>query len=158
MIKKLLICAAIGVLALTGAVLSQTISIPQVQVVNPNDLIPIVPRGVPSAQGQFATPAQITAQSGYYKSIPGAGFTFIFGNSQTFAAFNPAGTIATGTVTLAPNPSDGARECIFTTQTITSLTINANTGQTINNAVTTLVANTGVCYLFSLSTLAWDRN
>jgi hypothetical protein len=63
------------------------------------------------------------------------------------------------TVVLAAAPSDGARECIFTSgAAITTLVVAANTGQTINNAVTSLSANTGACYLFSRSNLTWDRN
>lgn len=160
MVKSLLIGGALGFLALSVAALSQTITVPQVQIVNPNDLIQVVPRGQPSAGNQYATPAQITSQSGYYKSVPAAAFTFTFGNSQTYAAFAPAGTLASGYVTLAPAPSDGARECIFTTNTITAFYVAANSGQSINAAFTggTLSANTGTCYLFSLSNATWDRD
>lgn len=120
------------------------------------DLIQVYRSG--TAAITYASPAQITSQSGYYKSAPATGFTFTFGNSQTSAALRPSGTLSTGTVTLAPSPSDGARECIFSTQTITTLTVNASAGQTIDDAVTTLAANTEACYLYSLSNTTWDRD
>ena len=85
-------------------------------------------------------------------------FTFTFGNSQTFAAFAPSTTLATGVVTLAPNPSDGARECVFSTQIISTLTLNANTGQSIVNAATALTANGSACYIYSLSNATWNRS
>lgn len=151
--------------AITGAValfalaaVAQTISIPQQSSVGSSDLIQVIPNGNPRVGNVYVKPAQLTSQSGYYKSAPATGFTFTFGNSQSFAAFAPSTTLSTGTVTLAPSPSDGARECIFTTNTITTLTVSANTGQSINNAVTTLSANTNACYLFSLSNLTWDRD
>lgn len=158
MFKKIAVAAGLAFLLLSGAVLSQSISVPQVSVINPTDLFQIIPKGQPVAGNVYATPAQITAQSGYYKSIPGSLFTYTFANSTSYAAFAPAGTIAYGYVTLAPAPSDGARECVFTTNTITTLYLAASSGQTLNNAVTTLAANTGVCYLYSASNTTWDRD
>jgi hypothetical protein len=64
---------------------------------------------------------------------------------------NPAGTLATGTVTFPTNPIDGQRLTITSTQTQTAITLTAGTGDTINNAVTALVANTPVTYRYSLN-------
>jgi hypothetical protein len=158
MFKKIAVAAGLAFLLLSGAVLSQSISVPQVSVINPTDLFQIIPKGMPVAGNVYATPAQITSQFGYYKSAPGSGFTFTYGNTQTYAAFAPSGTIAYGYVTFAPAPSDGARECLFTTNTITTLYLAANTSQTLNNAVTTLAANTSACYLYSASNTSWDRD
>lgn len=129
----------------------------QVLQIHPTDLIQVLPYGIPQPVWVFASPAQLTSQYGYVKNVPLTGFSLIFGNAQSYLGLNPGGTLAAGTVTLAPAPSDGARECIFSTQTITSLTVSANSGQSINNAVTTLSANTGACYLYSASNLTWDR-
>ncbi len=163
--KKTWIWAAAGMLGL-GALAAMQIAIaqpvipPTVQIINPNDLFQDVVNGTPQAGNFYATAAQITSQSGYYKSAPATGFTFTFGNSQTYAAFRPAGTLAAGYITLAPGPSDGARECVFTTQTITGTYVAANTGQSINNALsnTSISANTGFCYLYSASNATWDRD
>jgi hypothetical protein len=156
--KKTTVAAGIGLLAFIGVAISQTILVPQVTVINPTDLFQIIPLGQPSAQNVYAKPAQITSQSGYQKWIAATG-TYTFGNSDSYISFNPTTTISSVTVVLAAAPSDGARECIFSSGAgITTLVVAANTGQTINNAVTSLAANTGACYLFSRSNLTWDRN
>lgn len=155
--KYPLIGAGIAFLALAGAVHSQ-VPLPQVTIINPTDLIQVVPLGQPSAQSRYATPAQITSQSGYYKSTPISNFTFTFGNSQTTAAFTPAGTLNYGYVTFAPNPSDGAQQCVFSTNAITTLYLSASTGQTLTGAATTLAANGKLCYLYSLSNATWNRS
>lgn len=158
-LKRILIgTAAVAFLALGSSVLSQTISVPQVSVINPTDLIQVLPFGRPVTGNVYATAAQITSQSGYYKSTPPNKFTFTFSNTQTFAAFTPSGTLDYGYVTLAPAPSDGAQECVFSTAAISTLYLSANTGQTIVNAVTTLAANARVCYLYSASNLTWNRS
>lgn len=65
---------------------------------------------------------------------------------------NPAGTLATGTVTLPLNPPDGAVAEISSTQTQTALTVTANTGDLIAGAaVTALVAVTRVSWRYSLN-------
>ncbi len=124
----------------------------------PGDLIQVYRAG--TAAITYATPAQLTSQSGYFKGVPVTGFSYTFGNSQTFMALAPAGTIALGYVTFAPAPSDGARECVFTTQTITAFWTLANAGQTVNNGFSagTLSANTGACYLYGLANTTWDRD
>lgn len=111
-----------------------------------------------SAYSNYVTPAQITSQSGYAKYTPGTGFVYTFGNSQTYMAISPSGTLAWGYFYLAANPSDGARNCIFTTQILTGATVYANVGQSINGAVTSFTANSGACYLYGLSNTTWDRD
>lgn len=111
-----------------------------------------------SATLNFARPPMFTSQSEYTKVAPVTGFALTFRNFQTYLLLSPTGGLAAGTVTLAPAPADGARECIFSTQTISTLTVSANAGQAINGAVTTLAANTGACYLYSITNLTWDRN
>lgn len=155
--KRLIWLAIAFALALVGAPAFAQVTLPTLPSIGPTDLFQDIPGGQPGPGWVFVTGAQLTSQYGYVKRVPLTGFTLTFGNSQSYLALNPAGTLATGTVTLAPAPSDGAKECIFTTQTITSLTVSANTGQSINNAVTTLSANTGVCYLYSASNTTWDR-
>jgi hypothetical protein len=155
--KKIWIAAVAGLLALGGIAIAQTISVPQVQIINPNDLFQDVVGGSPVVGNKYATAAQITSQSGYVKLIPLTGFISTFTNSESNLQLSPAGTLAWGYIYLAPAPSDGAVECIFTTQILTGATIYANTGQTINGAVTSFSANARACYLYSLSNLTWDR-
>lgn len=159
--KKTWIAAALGLLALGGIVVAQTVTVPTVTNTHQaTDLIQIVPNGAPQAGNVYATPGQITNVYGYYKSIPTSVLAYTFGPNVTFAAFAPAGTLATASITLAANPSDGARNCFFTTQILSSTTVNANSGQSINNAVSaaSVAANTSVCYLYSASNATWDRD
>lgn len=150
--------AAVGLLAFGTAVIAQ-VNAPQVATINPTaDRIQVVPNGQPSAQSVFASPAQITAVKGYYRSAPTSLFNFTFGNAQSLAAFDPAGTLAYGYVTLAPNPSDGTEACFFSTAAITTLYVAANTGQTLSDAVTTLAANARNCYLYAQSQATWYRS
>lgn len=155
--KKTFILAAAVVVALAGLAIAQTV--PQVQTLNPTaDRVQIIPRGAPSAGNVYASPAQITAAMGYYKSVPASLFTFTFGNAQRVAAFDPSGTLDYGYVTLAPAPSDGTEQCVFSTAAITTLYLSASAGQTLADAVTTLAANGRNCYLYGTSNATWNRS
>ena len=104
--------------------------------------------------------ASLRDASGYQKASPLTGATLTMGtagaNYQSVLQLSPAGTIATLTVNLPPSPVDGQRALIFSTQTITALTL-AAAGTTLNNAVTTLAALGNVEYIYSFSNNAWDR-
>lgn len=156
--KHYLIAAALVAGFSLSAALAQVIPIPGVSIINPTDLIQIVPKGVPQAQSQYANPAQITSQSGYAKFSPATGFTYTFGNSQSYIVLTNSTTLATGTIILAAAPSDGARECVFAQNAVSAFGITANTGQSINNALTALSAATNACYLYSASNSTWDRD
>lgn len=147
-----------SLLALGAVAISQTVSVPQVTIINPTDLFQVVPKGQPSAGNVYATPAQITSQMGYVKASPVTGFTYTFGNSQSILVLTHASLLASGTVVFASAPSDGAQECIWAQNGVTTLNLSKATGHTINNAVTTIAAASKVCYLFSLSNLTWDRD
>ena len=71
--------------------------------------------------------------------------------------FKPDGTLATGTITMPLAPSDGMTVTMATTQTITSLTLNGNTGQTVNNAITTLSVGGFASYLYKSADTSWYR-
>ena len=156
-LRSLLIGAGLSA-ALAAIAIAQSVSVPSRGVITQADLIQVIPNGAPSAQSVYNTIPQITNVSGYYKSVPLTGWTYTFTSGVTFAAFNPAGTLATGFIYLSPSPSDGTRNCIFSTQAYTALTLYAASGQTLNNAVTSLSANTSACYLYSASNLTWDRS
>lgn len=160
--KKWLIGAGLGVLGFTGLAVSQVITLPQVATLNPfADLIQVLPNGSPVAGNQYATPALITNVYGYYKSPTtiANGFKYLFGTNVTYAQFGNASAISSGYVYLASNPSDGARNCMFSIGGLTAVIVYpGTTSQTINNAITALAANTGVCYLYSASNTTWDRD
>ncbi len=105
-----------------------------------------------------ATIGPLIQKGGYTKAAATTGFSYVFANGQSRMLLEPSGTLATGTVTMAPVPVDKEEACLFSTQTITSLTVSAGAGQSINNAVSTLAANARVCYLYSSSNTTWDRS
>lgn len=161
MMKKILFAAALVLSALGGLAIAQQVTLPQVQTVGPTDLFQDIPRGAPGGgTNYYATAGQIAGVPSYVQVVPLTAFTLTFGNSQTWYLLNPAGTLATGTITMAPAPADGQRECVVSTQTQTAITFTANTGQTIstNPAIpTALVAGTPVCFTFVAASATWFR-
>jgi hypothetical protein len=173
-IKRLLIAAGVSFLVLStlvlspfgSAVLSQ-VSVALRTVLAQNDLIQIIPNGQPSAQSQYATLPRVTNVTGYYTSTPLTGFSYQFAGGITNAAFTPAGTLASGYVTLASTPSDGAVNCVFSSTAITQFNVcTASTGigncttTGIVGGITTLAANGTACYFFKGSGVAsgtWYR-
>jgi hypothetical protein len=86
------------------------------------------------------------------------GFTYTFAAGVQTLIANPAGTLATGTVTMPASPADGMTITISTTQQITALTLSANTGQSMGGTQTTLLpANSAVQFVYRLSNTTWYR-
>lgn len=109
--KKLLAGLALGTL-LIGAAIAQPYVYPQVTSVSPTDLIQDLPLGQPvGPSNQYTTAALINNVPGYQKSTPLTAFTLTFKNGQSLWYITPAGTLATGTFTMAPAPGDGAVAC-----------------------------------------------
>lgn len=100
--------------------------------------------------------SQLRDASGYTAITEGATNVLTVGNNVSVLAFH--GAIAgTATITTAASPSDGQRLNIFSTAGITTLTLTANTGQTIDNTTVVLAANGSVTYIYQLSTKTWFR-
>lgn len=99
------------------------------------------------AQDGTATPFQY--------EVPLTGFSIALLGSLLH--LNPAGTLATGTVTLPASPQDGQLFTIISTQTQTALTITAATGDTVSNTATALVALTAISWRYHKLTRAWRR-
>jgi hypothetical protein len=164
--KKILTFAALGVLALAGVAFAQSIGVPTVSVIHPTtDLMQVVPNGQPQAQAQYATPAAIVTQEQYQKinlstTNTSPAYTVSFANTQADILITASGTITYTYINFAPNPSDGARECFYSNQTVTTAYPTANTGQTVNssNTLTAMTANARYCFLYSASNLVWDRD
>ena len=154
--KKLLAGLALGTL-LIGAAIAQPYVYPQVTSVSPTDLIQDLPLGQPVGPStQYATAALINNVPGYQKSTPLTAFTLTFKNGQSLWYITPAGTLATGTFTMAPAPGEGAVACAESTQTQQAVTSAANTGQTIGGtAVTAMTAATRYCWFYQASSSTW---
>jgi hypothetical protein len=155
--RKYLAGFALALLASLGVADAQQIAIPTVQTVGTSDLFLDVAGGIPGVPNQYATAAQISGPIGYSYQIPLTGFTITAANSTALLYLNPAGTLATGTLTLAANPSDGQNFCLLDTKTQTAITVNANTGQTLAGlaAPTALVAGQKYCWFFNKPLGQW---
>ena len=89
---------------------------------------------------------------------PVTGFSITPGAGITQLVLNPAGTLAAGTITMPPSPGDNQPFTVLTSQTITAATFNANAGQTLNGAPTTLAANTAVKWIYEAALSTWFRS
>ena len=91
---------------------------------------------------------------------PGTGFNITVPtpvSTQQWMVIQPAGTLATGTVTLPLNTGvpDGTQVLITSTQTITAFSIALNGAAQIFGNVTTLTAGAAVCYRYYQATNSW---
>lgn len=155
--KKLFLLAAL--FFAPALALAQVITPPTVTNTTQTDLLPIIPRGQPSAQSQYVLLGQAVGSPSYIYNVPVTAFSLTFANNQVWFIINPAGTLATGTFTMAPNPSDGARECVSDSQIQTAVTFTANTGQTVVGAPTAEAsANWTACFTYVASQATWFKN
>jgi hypothetical protein len=90
---------------------------------------------------------------------PATGFDITIGNNVRTLLLNPAGTLATGTITMPGNPQNGRSVKIASSQTITLLSLNPNTGQSFaaGAAITTLLANGFAEYTYRGANNTWYR-
>ena len=95
------------------------------------------------------------ADQGYSLQTPLTGFAIVIPDGCSTLALNPAGVLATGTITMPANPIDGQLVSLCTSQTVTALTLNANAGQTIAGAVATLTAAAPASYRYFLGITKW---
>lgn len=158
--KKLFLASLVAAVAFGGAVVAQTV--PQVTTVNPTaDRVQIIPNGSPSAGNVYGSPAQLGTTSYAVVVTPSGlstGYSNTFVNYQSELILLPALTMSYAYVTMAPNPSDGARQCVFSKSAITALYITANTGQSVSNQATSLSANSRTCMTYQKSNLTWYRS
>lgn len=159
--KKSLIVAGLGLVALAGVAIAQTYPAPTVTSVGPTDLFQDVVAGAPQVGNQYATARQISGIVGVTYVVPLTGFTLTVPNATKLEYINPAGTLATGAFTLMASPGDGQETCLESSQTQTAVTVAANTGQSLASyggaALTAMTANTKYCYVYIASQAAWVR-
>ena len=106
-------------------------------------------------QQTFASP---TLATNLY--VPGTGFNITVPtpvSNDQWMLLQPAGTLATGTITLPLNTGvpDGTTVLITTTQEITSLTLALNGATAIFGGVTSLAAGTATAIRFYQATNSW---
>lgn len=87
-------------------------------------------------------------------SVPTTGQTVVMASNIGRLVLNPAGLLATLTLTVPPLPTNGQKVSISSTQAITAITIN---GGTIVGTITTLAIGGFADFVFSSDTASWLR-
>lgn len=90
----------------------------------------------------------------YDYQAPTTGFSYTFAAGTQMLVMNPAGTLATGTITMPAAPVDGMTITFSSSQQITALTMAGN-GATINSAVTFLPAKAAAAYVYRATGTTW---
>lgn len=123
-----------------------------------NELIQIQSQVNSTAAISYTTTANLRDGRDYLYNAPLTGATITMAVSQSAVSLNPAGTIAALTIVLPPTTFDGKMVSIYTSQTISSLTLSTSNSATfVPAAVTTLTANSTVAYVYSLAGNVWHR-
>lgn len=89
--------------------------------------------------------------------VPTTGFTNTIANITSYYILEPAGTLATGTLTMPASPVNEQVVTIASTQTITALTHSPNTGQTLKGALTTIAADGNASWIYRTANTTWYR-
>lgn len=108
----------------------------------------------PINAAQFGAPGCLIDRF-YLRFVPTTGFSQTLTNSNGHVIIDAAGTLATGTVKMTPNPIDGQTVNIRTSHAITAMTFAPNTGQTVVGAPTTLAAGQKVEAIYVSGTSTW---
>jgi hypothetical protein len=105
-----------------------------------NELIPADTEaaGGVTPQTVFITPCQLSAGA-VNAVVPLTGFTVTIPNNACVELLVPAGTLATGTVTMPAAPLDGQIVRLASSATVTALTVSPNTGQTMVPPIPTAI-------------------
>ena len=93
----------------------------------------------------------------YDYQTPTTGFSYTFASGVQTLVMNPAGTLATGTITMPATPADGMTIRFSSSQIITALTLSPNSGQSVVAAVTSLVLGGSAQYIYRATNTTWYR-
>jgi len=83
------------------------------------------------------------------------GFSYTFAAGTQTLVINPAGTLATGTVTMPASPVDGMVITVVSTQQVTAVTIAGNTGQSLVGGAAQLIPNQPLSFVYRLTNTTW---
>ena len=89
--------------------------------------------------------------------VPTTGFTNTIANTTSYYVIEPAGTLATGTLTMPASPVNEQVVTIASTQIITALTHSPNTGQTLKGALTTIAVDGNASWIYRTANTTWYR-
>ena len=119
-----------------------------------NGVTTVVPNG--SGTGEWSRIVNTSANA-YTYLVPTTGTSITIGTGITALVLNPAGTLASLTITMPLTPLDGSVLTLASTKTITTLSLSAASGQTLLNAPATLTGNTSVSFMYVLGITTWVR-
>jgi hypothetical protein len=129
-----------------------------VQHMNQGDLVPYAAGGIGGVPTPFADAGLVGGMLHEQDVVPLTAFTITPNNNTTLLFLNPAGTLATGTITFPASPGSAQAFCWMSTQTQTAVTMTANAGQSVvGTAVTAGVAGTEYCWRYINATATWYR-
>lgn len=101
---------------------------------------------------------RLGASRAYEVLTPVTGFAHTIPKATGVCLLTPAGVLATGTITLPAQASDGFQQELLSSQTVTALTVAASSGQTIvGSTAFALSAGVKVVYFFVASTSTWYK-
>jgi hypothetical protein len=99
-----------------------------------------------------------TIDTGYQYSAATTNFNDTVGASVSRVIYNPAGTLANGTLTLPAGNVEAKVVTVSSTQTITAFKVNPSFGTTlVPSANVTLTAGTSVTYFYHASGTKWYK-
>jgi hypothetical protein len=107
------------------------------------------------------TESGTVADTSYSYQTPLTGFTITIADGIQTLILEPAGTLLAGTITMPSTPVDGQLIRITSTQSITTLTLSPNAGQSVKNAPTgftvNLTGSQGYELIYRLANTTWYR-
>jgi hypothetical protein len=106
--------------------------------------------------GQIAV-AFAQADQSKSKQSPTTGFSLTVGNASSTLLLTPAGPLAAGTIILPAAPIDGHIVRILSSQTISALSVAANSGQSISGSPTMIGPTTAFSMIYDLASTTWYR-
>lgn len=115
----------------------------------------VVPNGTIS--GGWVRLGYLASLPNYTYQVPATGFAITVGTGIASLILNPAASLATGTITLAPPLRDGWIVHISSSQAVASLTLNSVAGYSISNAPTSLSAGVPVGFQYVQQVMTWFR-
>lgn len=98
----------------------------------------------------------ISDQSADYQ-VPLTGFSITIPNGISWLNLDPAGALASGTVTMPAVALDGQNVMISSSQAIAALLVLPNGGQTVNAGSAGLGANTMAWWRYRIANMTWYR-
>jgi hypothetical protein len=166
--KRRIIIALAFLIGFTSQVFAQT-GTTQLPSPTGSEILSVTPTSpFPTGMNQTVYLTQLREAQGYLKTAPLTGATVIPPPNTSRLIIQPAGTIAALTIQMPDGPTpgnlpvDGAELCIFSTQIVTTLTmqVRSGSGETLNAPATTFAAanQNGICWAYSASNKTWDRS